>query len=41
MSGIDPLRESLLDIVVNGAPKDDQDVVMEVFDAWMKETGTA
>jgi cobaltochelatase CobS len=40
ISGIEPMKEALIDIVLNGAPSADREVVMDLYDNWMKETAT-
>lgn len=35
-SGVDPIRESLMDTVLNGAPEDDAKVVINLLDKWLQ-----
>ena len=35
MSGLDPVKDSLRDVLLNGAPDEDARVVLELFDNWV------
>ena len=35
MSGLDPVKDSLKDIILNGSPEEDARVVMEIYENWV------